>query len=56
MKPVSRTLLAISGMTCAACVSSIEKSLSSIPGVVKSAVSLASEEAQVEFDPKPYRS
>ena len=36
-------------MTCASCVSSIEKALSAVPGVVSVAVNLASEKATVEY-------
>jgi Cu+-exporting ATPase len=38
------------GMTCASCVSSIEKHLNSQPGIYKCAVSLALQEATVEYD------
>jgi len=38
-------------MTCAMCSSTIEKSLSSLPGVSKASVNLGSELATVEYDP-----
>jgi P-type Cu+ transporter len=41
----------ISGMTCATCSSTIEKSLASLPGVSKAQVNLGSELASVEYDP-----
>jgi Cu+-exporting ATPase len=43
--------LKISGMTCAMCSSTIEKSLGSLPGVLKAQVNLSNELASVEYDP-----
>ncbi|MFA5102816.1 MAG: heavy metal translocating P-type ATPase [Candidatus Thermoplasmatota archaeon] len=43
--------LKISGMTCAMCSSTIEKSLSSLPGVLAAQVNLGNELASVEYDP-----
>jgi Cu+-exporting ATPase len=43
--------LKISGMTCAMCSSTIEKSLASLPGVLKAQVNLGNEIASVEYDP-----
>ena len=43
--------LKISGMTCAMCSSTIQKSLSSVPGVLHAQVNLANELASVEYDP-----
>src|SRR3989475_2789099 len=45
-----RTVLKIGGMHCAGCVSSIQKSVSDIPGVNKVEVNLATEKATLEFD------
>jgi len=42
--------LSIDGMTCAACVSKVEKSLLAVPGVRSASVNLATERAQVRFD------
>lgn len=42
--------LAISGMTCAACATRIEKGLGRLPGVLKANVNLALETAVVEYD------
>ena len=39
----------IGGMTCASCLSSIEKALSEVPGVISVVVNLASEKATVEY-------
>lgn len=46
-----KTLLKIGGMHCAGCVNTIQKSVSTIDGVSKVEVNLASEKAAVEFDP-----
>jgi Cu+-exporting ATPase len=43
--------LPISGMTCAACVSRVEKGLLEVPGVVLASVNLATEKASVSLDP-----
>lgn len=44
--------LQISGMTCAACVSSIERGLQALPGVTTASVNLLLNQADVRFDPK----
>ena len=44
--------LQISGMTCAACVASIERGLQSLPGVTAVSVNLLLNQADVRFDPK----
>ena len=41
--------LAITGMTCASCVSRVEKALNKVPGVTAATVNLATESAEVEF-------
>jgi P-type Cu+ transporter len=46
----ARLLLPIEGMTCATCAARVEKSLRALPGV-NATVNLASEQAEVEFDP-----
>ncbi|PWI48247.1 copper-translocating P-type ATPase [Candidatus Heimdallarchaeota archaeon B3_Heim] len=43
--------LKIEGMTCASCVSSIEKSLTNVAGVTNITVNLTTEKAHVKFDP-----
>ncbi|MGG5254441.1 heavy metal translocating P-type ATPase [Neobacillus sp. SM06] len=43
-------VLPVEGMTCASCVSTIEKALSNLQGVKGAKVNLAAEKAQVEFD------
>src|SRR5216683_304581 len=45
-----RTVIKIGGMHCAGCVSSIQKSVSEVPGVSKVEVNLATEKATLEFD------
>ncbi|WP_415282388.1 heavy metal translocating P-type ATPase [Candidatus Nitrososphaera sp. FF02] len=47
-----KTLLKIGGMHCAGCVNSIQRYVSTIDGVSKVEVNLASEKAAVEFDPE----
>ncbi len=50
--PSSATLdLGIGGMTCASCVSRVEKALKKVPGVSDAAVNLATESARVSFEP-----
>lgn len=49
-KPVD---LAIEGMTCAACVSRVEKALENVPGVRKAEVNLATKTARVEAEGAP---
>jgi Cu+-exporting ATPase len=43
--------LDITGMTCAACVSRVEKALGKVPGVSAAQVNLATEAATVTYDP-----
>jgi len=43
--------LPVTGMTCANCVATVERSLKKLEGVQSAAVNLASERASVEFDP-----
>ncbi|KDR94379.1 Cu+-exporting ATPase [Peptoclostridium litorale DSM 5388] len=42
----------VTGMTCAACVSVVEKAVSSIDGVISVSVNLATEDMNVEYDDK----
>ncbi|XVF13143.1 hypothetical protein REPUB_Repub08aG0182800 [Reevesia pubescens] len=42
----------INGMTCTSCSSTVEKALQTIRGVQKAQVALATEEAEVHYDPK----
>lgn len=46
--------LPIEGMTCASCVTRVEKALTKAPGVKKVAVNLATEKAFVEVDPNEF--
>jgi Cu+-exporting ATPase len=46
-----RVDLPVSGMTCAACARTIERTLASTPGVGRANVNLATNTATVEFDP-----
>jgi len=43
--------IAVSGMTCAACVSAVEKALKGIYGVVDATVNLATEKASIQYVP-----
>ena len=47
----SKRDLAITGMSCASCVRSVESALASVPGVDSAEVNLASERATVRLDP-----
>ena len=44
-------ILPITGMTCANCVSTVERNLRKLDGVREVSVNLASERASLEFDP-----
>ena len=48
---ISTTTLAVEGMTCGACTSSVEAGFKNVPGVKSMSVSLLSERAVVEHDP-----
>ncbi len=43
--------LTVRGMTCANCARSVERTLTSTPGVTKAVVELQGERAYVEYDP-----
>ncbi len=46
------TIIGISGMSCAGCAVTVEKTLNRLPGVKLAQVNFATEEAVVEYDPK----
>ena len=46
-----RAMLALEGMTCASCAMRIEKGLKKVPGVKAASVNLATEKADVTYDP-----
>ena len=48
---MERVQLAVTGMSCASCVATIEGKLLSLPGVDSASVALLAERATVEFDP-----
>ena len=48
----SRTILTLEGMTCATCAMRIEKGLKKVPGVIDANVNLATEQANVIYDPR----
>ena len=43
--------LGIGGMTCASCVTRVEKALRKVPGVTEATVNLATESARVSYQP-----
>jgi len=45
-------ILKIVGMTCASCASTVEKALSSLPGIEFASVNIATEKAKVKYDPR----
>ena len=47
---INQITLAVDGMTCASCVSHVEKALEEVPGVTRAMVNLATEKAVVQFD------
>lgn len=47
-----RLLVGVTGMTCAACSSSVESALSAVPGVSRASVALLQNKADVVFDPR----
>ena len=49
--PVESTTLAVSGMTCASCVSHVEGALKELPGVTEAVVNLGLGTAQVSYVP-----
>ena len=49
---MKKSVLRITGMTCASCKAALEKSLSAAPGVLSVNVNLASEKAMLEYDEK----
>lgn len=51
MSKTTQSTLQISGMTCAACATRIEKGLSKVEGVSKANVNFALERASISFDP-----
>jgi Cu+-exporting ATPase len=52
MSETKQLTLPVTGMTCANCVATIERSLKKIAGVGSAVVNLSSERATVEFDPQ----
>jgi len=51
MSDNKQVILPITGMTCANCVSTVERNLKKVEGVHQAVVNLSSERATVEFDP-----
>lgn len=51
MADEKQVVLPVTGMTCANCVSTIERNVKKLPGVQSAVVNLSSERATVQFDP-----
>ena len=49
-KEQKHVTLPVEGMTCAACVHTVEEALKGVPGVVEATVNLATEQATVDYD------
>ncbi len=47
---IQKRFIAVSGMSCAACVARVEKALKSVPGVSTASVNFGTEQAAVEYD------
>ena len=50
IKQTKKVIIPIEGMTCAACVRSVEKVLNRLPGILEAQVNLATEKAIIEYD------
>src|SRR5688572_19918083 len=48
--PQDTLTIGVGGMTCASCVSRVERALKKVPGVSNAAVNLATEKATVSYD------
>ena len=48
--PHHKTVIAIEGMHCAACVAKVEKALRAVPGVSEASVNFSTEQANVTYD------
>ncbi|XP_052209704.1 probable copper-transporting ATPase HMA5 isoform X4 [Diospyros lotus] len=51
-KSIRACRIQIKGMTCTSCSSTVESAFQAVPGVQKAQVALATEEAEVHYDPK----
>ncbi len=49
---VANLELGVTGMTCAACVTRVEKALTKVPGVLSASVNLATERASIQYIPE----
>jgi len=54
-KSTEKVTLKIKGMTCTACASQVEKSLSKVEGIIEANVNFAVEKITVKYDPKKVR-
>ncbi|WP_245875392.1 heavy metal translocating P-type ATPase [Tabrizicola aquatica] len=53
--PTLHDSLGITGMTCASCVSRVEKAIARVPGVASTSVNLATERADIRYEGAPVR-
>lgn len=51
-KPIKKASLKVTGMHCAACAANVESALKKLEGVDSASVSIASEDAQINYDPE----
>jgi len=51
-KPIKKTTLKVTGMHCAACAANVESALKKLEGVESASVSIASEDARINYDPE----
>ena len=52
VKTTRRVVVPVRGMTCAACVSTVEKALRDVPGITHASVNLATEAASIQVEPE----
>ncbi len=49
--PVSKIILPVKGMSCASCVGAVQRTLSSLDGVISASINFATEQATIEYFP-----
>ena len=52
VKTTRRVVVPVRGMTCAACVSTVERALRDVPGITHASVNLATEAASIQVEPE----
>jgi P-type Cu+ transporter len=53
--PTLHESFGITGMTCASCVSRVEKAIARVPGVASASINLATERADIRYEGAPVR-